>query len=615
MRISLLGWRRSTLGIVTAVACASGLQITGCVRSSARDAGADLSQRAADAAIKAERAIADRNSRQPIFSSRNSAETSLAAKESAKPNEPHRGPRANPLADLLASKADRYPQGDPFIEDQKAVSEEVGRQRLEDSDLGAAQSFGSDQIQLTQHKSETPITGDGSAIAKPIAARSFPQSALPPTGSERFGNSSSNNVRSQQAESTGFKNTLPERPASKIAVRGAQSDQFRKSELGLWKTSGTENEVESRAADKFVSSKNAELISDKNWPQQHEHKQHVAALLNQSGSQHARGELHAAYRSALLASNLVKQYQLKLSTDDIDPETVAKEISAQIWGTSSKTQKIADSPDTSGSKAPEVKVDDQLPIITPRRARSIQHDQVFQTSDNFLNWQASEELPAADRSSGELDVIVGNDKPADVQDSLAGTNIRSALFASVENSEYTTGQQSDSSNSIQQTGNFNEVVESRIEWDNADAELLADDHVFSQSLPTASQMIAEPLAKPMPMSAEIKQEQNVAGKDLFASRGPLFAPIQEVNPFEANLVRTVEEFAPAEVESNAELEPVISEEQPTGRLKWGVLAFILATLSTLVGLKLNQSPPSEPNEKNKDEAEPVEQSLKISKAA
>ncbi|WP_437185819.1 hypothetical protein SH668x_002938 [Planctomicrobium sp. SH668] len=57
----------------------------------------------------------------------------------------------------------------------------------------------------------------------------------------------------------------------------------------------------------------------------------VQALMSEAQTSKLRGELHAAYRSALLADKVSQQYQLKYNADEVVPAEFAEEIAAKLY--------------------------------------------------------------------------------------------------------------------------------------------------------------------------------------------------------------------------------------------------------------------------------------------
>lgn len=603
MRISLTGWRRSTLGIVTAFACASGLQISGCARSSSRDVGADLSRRAADAAFKAERDIAKKASRQPLFGSKDTDNSSLASKPIDRSTISRNGSYENPLAELLASRSDKYPSGDPFIDSEQPIATFKGKITKDVGD----QQVRKDNIQLTQHESKGAATDDGSAIAKPIAARSFPKSTE--SEDQDVGRVALDNDWANKKKPKVHQDRI-KKHVTNNGKTPSDPQNFTESDLGFWKSANNDNTSDTRTQNDVQAK--SHKIEDENWNHLTAHQQHVKALIKQSEGQHAKGELHAAYRSALLASSLVDQYQLSIAEGELDPSIIAQEISAQIWGSNKQNQTAQKEPVTV-----EKQDTSKLPIIRPRQSRSAQHDQVFQTPDSFLNWQASEESHGGENLTAEKQTLKATSQLDKSRNSLSNAGIKSALFASSRQTEGHINSRSMNDNSIRQTSNVELMGEGDDQWISTDLDLIAENKQDASEL-LNSQRVVEPLtAQPMPSPAAVERlTDSVRVENVGSDRGPLFAPIHEINPFEANLETISETRLPEQTEvKEVVAEAPIAEVRPQGRLKWGVLAFILATLSTLVGLKLNKPPEakSEPKDENSDDES--DQHLKLSKAA
>lgn len=112
----------------------------------------------------------------------------------------------------------------------------------------------------------------------------------------------------------------------------AQADTFQK-ELPAKESVGTG----------FVASSDRFEPSPTDDVSQRQQRLRVRALMSQAHSSEIRGELHSAYRSALLAEKIATEHQLKFSADEENPAEFARTISARIFKNSPSHQ-IAKAP-------------------------------------------------------------------------------------------------------------------------------------------------------------------------------------------------------------------------------------------------------------------------------
>jgi hypothetical protein len=67
----------------------------------------------------------------------------------------------------------------------------------------------------------------------------------------------------------------------------------------------------------------------------------VKALLSEAHTSAIRGELHAAYRSALLAEQVAEEHHIAMRDGDENPRDVARDIAAKIWRASNVAEETA----------------------------------------------------------------------------------------------------------------------------------------------------------------------------------------------------------------------------------------------------------------------------------
>ncbi len=387
MRTSQIRWQRGAMCIAVAAACASSVSVIGCARSSAREVGADLSKQASESAIRAERFIAARNESAADVEDASSEEPAGKVFLSGTSSKA----RQNPLAQLLKENSEQFPSEDPFLYSNRKQKDVVAQK----SD---------DQIVLTQHSKDQRAQDSRSGIdpndQSPIA-KPFPTDAQPKTQSQATRNPFAAYKQQQEAEPTPTLATS-KTSGSRIAKRlpklaaspklPAQQESpvtavptFRKDEaiptLGQWKNVSEQPRLNPVLKSPVVQAPvQTKPVQPKEVPQEKnvEQFERMKSLILQAKNQHARGELHAAYRSALLAQNIVTKNDLKLGPNDANPTTIAQEIAAMIWGTNKQEESKFES-----------ETESDLPVIQPKLHRKqAKHNQTFTTSPAYLNWQA-----------------------------------------------------------------------------------------------------------------------------------------------------------------------------------------------------------------------------------
>ncbi len=605
MRTYQTRWQRSAMCIAVAAACASSLSTTiGCARGSAREVSTDLSKQASESAIRAERSIAARNQTPKDVNERESQEPA------GKVFLPGTSPlaRQNPLAKLLKENAGQFPSEDPFLQLKRNQEAEVAEN---DSD---------EKIVLTRHSNnpeaqsslERESVQDSSPVAKPFPAKAQitpdNQSVTNPFAAHRPAPAATTEPKpalaSPKTENGRIAKSLPMLVASGPAYSSTeQRAEFPPSgttaTFGQWKSldeKRTPSQTEkSRIAQPSEQVQALEQPQEVPQDENVEQIKRMKSLILQAKDQHARGELHAAYRSALLAQNIVTQNGLKLGPNEANPDTIAQEIAAMIWGANTQS-----SPNQKPRKEAE------LPIIQPRQQRQpVRHDQAFTTSPAYLNWQPSPQMETKKTAES-------SPAPPTQMDSTDNK----VVSAHHDN-------QSPSSQQLVQ-----QLVGTKVQTDQQELKSLPETEPIASapatstgtgtSSATATVTTATVASRPMPQQVqsvasetkhyvETQSRQRVSPENIVATSA---ATIDLENPFD------VEFKAPASVSpiSSTKKEVVSS---PVKNLKWGAIAFILATLSTLIGLKMSKSPKqaaSEATEETDQENEDRPQ-LKISKAA
>lgn len=88
---------------------------------------------------------------------------------------------------------------------------------------------------------------------------------------------------------------------------------------------------------------------------QRQQRLRVTALMSDAHSCMIRGELHAAYRSALLAERIASEHQLSFTADEDNPSQFSRQIASRIWGSDASKDPVTaptTSPATSLAIAP-----------------------------------------------------------------------------------------------------------------------------------------------------------------------------------------------------------------------------------------------------------------------
>lgn len=593
MRSSLLAWRRGALSVAFVAACTTSIQFSGCVRSSARDVGVNLPKQAADSALRAERAIASKNS------SIHGENTGQSAARKTLLNGPSKTAATdNPLAKLLAEKPAKYPSRDPFIESEQS-GDALARLLEYQPNSKAPQVEELSEVQLTQHSREQSPGPKEQAVDKGQAStsRMFP--------SER----SRNNQHSQPAvaanisseSSPGIVHLENRRTEFTETSKDTKQEnpQFAANELGHWKTLEDERPV-AEVQRKLDAGDRENVSTSVSALEQKMQKRRVEALISQAKTQESRGELHAAYRSALLAKNQVEQSQLHLKEKDVQPEKVVTELAAKIWGARDVVVANQSEP--------------QLPLIQPRRSRSPQHDRVFQTSQNYLDWQSPEHLHHQSPKKVQTEHSLVNRESSTKEETIvhAEGNVETVL------DEWTPFSNSTGSTIAQVSGEISSASST-----SSLRSLKNSKPTLSKSLPAATESNLVQ-ARPMPAPTSFVGVDTTLQFEPTTepARPPLIAPsVVETNPFQQQLTGAPITEA---LQLNRSLDPperaaslVTEKVPPRNSLKWGVIAFVLAIFSALMGLRLSQRKPTEqPDEAAKPEESSRNQiPLKISKAA
>lgn len=621
MRDILASWQHGVMSFALAATCVSGLNMAGCTKSPSRTASPVFSKHTGESAVRAEQSLAER--------ARNSAAEEKDHLDQEKPGKvtlsstPQRSTR-NPLADLLAEKKAQPPRPsqDPFLD--RSASDEAIAQPIN----SVQQAEGVDQqaereVLLTKHlraqrqepamAAASDLEAASSAVAKPFpeggSVASFAEDKSRPTvdvaglpdlkPQNRFV-ASTNDVPPTAQQQAG--------EAEPVLVRSAERfDEFSTPDLGMWKPLEQPRTAQQNQFIKASESDQRSVVVASSNAKQPEHAARLKLLMSYAQEQLQRGELHAAYRSALLAKSIAENNNLNFAADETHPEVFAQEIAARIWGTQL------------GTSAPEPASD--LPKIQPRRMSSLQHDSVFNTSASYLDWQAS---------PGDGDPS-GLDGTPQLSSKTAGKNSSQPAFAAkpypvaVVTSDQSVGERSveiqRASALTVEHSKLDDSVAATVEHPVTYA--VAQQEATSEQKARAS---VAPLAAPQQIPHEIQlheTQESVPALSFPAVKNspPEFAAIHiDRNPFVVEPLPVTDSDAESQVAKvEAETQQAAATESPRNQFRWGVIAFILATISTLIGLRFSgaksQASHEDDQSRQEEKDDTSAQSFKISKAA
>lgn len=610
MRTSVLMWRKYAASCTLTAALLSGFQLTGCIPSSSRNA-ANISSRAADSARRAEREIAIKNSESTKDVVNTQADMSANQVGVAKVSDYAKRDSTleNPLAKLLSEQPENYPAGDPFLKSDDVVQAGERPAANSHASFSEKEATADSGIQLTEHQGRAVFTGREDAVVRPFSSVELKnlstegsRSSLAAPGPRSFpGNDSSDSVAakpglstagSRSPEITSAQDQQPQMTASWAKDQASLTadsgrSQWPGSVSGTVETPSTETKQSDPAA-----------------------SQRIEALLQQADQLRRRGELHAAYRSALLAQSMVDRHGLSVTELRRNPHVLASELAAQIWGAPNAEQT---------AKAGKKKSD--LPIIQPRGSRSPQHDQVFQTADNYLNWQSSQKSPV-DASS--VIQLTGAARKNEFEVTGSNIELASEQHAATKRPDSLLSPKGLSEDNTSTKEAISPKPFSPERW--GIGEVAVVDQAALNDRPTARPMPSS--AKPSPFAvefaspsgrSEVAAATSIPAQNGGPGRKPLSAPTIPKDPFGVDFAPELELLTPdvANNESDSAIESVTDDAGHP--LLWGAIAFILAVVSTAVGLKLSkpklQTQSSEAvseTEKSDDENRPP---LKFSKAA
>jgi len=329
--------------------CASGIFVSGCVKNSSHS----LTEDAGKAALDAEKELAAQREREALIAQeeqKKSEEARVVLSSAEKTVD-------SPLAEML--KEDQ-PSGDaekPFQVRESAVAKDS--------------SSAWDKL-IAEHLAEQSITQEKSSPS-PEAASPADVTANPPsTGTSRP-------FPGELAQS--------KQPQSTVATNDS---------LMAWAKDQVDTTPQMTAQPK------AEAINP--------HKLRVQALLSEAHSQEIRGELKAAYRSALLAQTIADQNGVEFAAGDEQPQQFVSAISKRLWG----DQSVAESKPTPEPEQPAKHV--EQPRIQPQQRQVVSHQDLRKSvqeqedsPSSFPTWTGSGATTITPRrTNSNLDSVFAN---------------------------------------------------------------------------------------------------------------------------------------------------------------------------------------------------------------
>lgn len=541
---SWLKLRRRGLGVAVALTCASGLPLSGCLKTARSVAG--LGSSASEAAIQAEKELTEKRRQEALFSQdapksdTPTARIRLPDTAEGTPstsNEPLvAAVESGPVRQVSDSDADPWKKPnvvDPFI------------------DRGTGRTAPLDAAAVASSSNNTSSAKSGSRIVGPT----------PPDDWES--------------------NPWADPPAA--ATAGSAS--------------GTPEWARTGGAETVAKEPQSALAAP---PKDDADRQRVQALMAEAQAHQIRGEMHAAYRSALLAERVAEEAKVTFAQGEQSPRELAKEISDRIWnaphGTSRKeTQKPVE----------------PLPTISPMASHA------FASVDSFAQWRSVS--PAQANSPAVLPNSVA--PPASAENAEL-PQIRAASGASDSNrSSAVAGaqvhpQRTETAHALTAPLQFPEVSGKQIQPDGRGGASgnVTDPSVefaIARSSTETSDIVIPgesgraPVTQPAPFPVDISglidsRSRNVVQAD--KERPVLLAPggiPGGTQPAPSPVAPAAFRIPTGESPSWEAIKETFSADDPTHEgapavsgssgLKWGVVGVIAAILATLVGVKMSQS--------------------------
>ncbi|TWT58560.1 hypothetical protein KOR42_19420 [Thalassoglobus neptunius] len=631
MRIQQPRMRGRIAGLVLAATCASGLQLTGCARPSPRHLGAVLTKKSrAEAATPHESDSptlrSTRHSPGPDFVSVDDA--SSKSSRSSLPSRRNQHPLASNSIDPLPN-----PHPDPFLgldeirfpQEKRAAS---GNETTGSSAFSSGISFrepsagnGIQQIDqsvmedlesLVRTDSARPFPGFEAADS-PAPSQSAPSQSVHPIAEsseptaptetvvlkhqivqvdEEF-TSSAPNAQLQPASATDSQEVvaLPEPSLGEPLAHDEHQPrvQFADAQQQTQPDSAQLAEIQPRrSAIKRVNDEEITPVTRETSA-----RDRMEQLISMARTHQMRGETHAAYRNALLAKHIADKHELTIGVLDQCPVALCEEIAGQLWGSPSDHSLPHD------GKHPSA-----VPSIKPKEQPSESHQKVFAGKTESPSWEGLPDKPASQFSEQNTASPMRKLEPAPGSSNVPPmaavpeTEIADAFsLEPVADPDLPTAAPTPS--------NFG---------------LVDSDATAAEATDVESDQSNE--LQPTVASAD-------AGQESYPDRAvPLFESLENAEAGDSSLAQS------STATSNA-AEPVLAADStksaasvsPSGEkanaatastnLRWGTMAFITATVLTMIGARLNRSKPAKEEtlseEASSESSKKVE--LKIRRAA
>ncbi|MCA9000175.1 MAG: hypothetical protein KDA80_24470, partial [Planctomycetaceae bacterium] len=296
--------RRNTIGVAVAVTCASGLPLAGCLKSSSRSFSTGLGGNAGRAAIEAERDIEEQKRQDALIAKQETSSDTNA--RILGPHERNIGTAAQSEDIGFASTAQvaRKPESD---------AGNSGIQQVTGTETSQTENTVWESLVQEHLAQRPPEKKTQSEFENPFA-----NWGTPPTNEPRSGVASPSQWPEDpwaepQSRNLAFSSEVASDDLSAPTPEWARETQH----------------VTSRQTD----GKRSESRTIQ--PKRSVERLRVQALLSDAHSQKIRGELHSAYRSALLAERIAQQNGMEFPTEEEeDPAEFARELANQIWKSS-----------------------------------------------------------------------------------------------------------------------------------------------------------------------------------------------------------------------------------------------------------------------------------------
>jgi len=357
--------KRGAIGVAFAATCVSTLNFTGCMKPTGRDLSSDISQDAGQAALEAEREVEERKELEALIAdAQREKEEGRQPKTAtvAQSRDADAPVRENPLAAFLKRREARD-TSDPFLaEAEKTQAREAeAAPKAEDFDR-----------MLASHQDKTPIQRANQHTE--TGTKSVPDTATSAWDDllQEHLNRSSNDGNHVLAESKPARgNPITEHKPS----HSDQSDQRARPFPGQQLAQNFEApRVEQRREVQPAAGTIASVDNN---------KIRVQSLLLTAYAQEGRGDLQAAYRSAVSAMTIADEYGVSFERKEEDPKYLANNLSERLWGRDPSAVALPVQPDLDAFQKPRFTEQRQQLVQRTPATSSAKHDSIFaQQSDS-----------------------------------------------------------------------------------------------------------------------------------------------------------------------------------------------------------------------------------------